>query len=154
VSDVDPAPTVWTSTRLTALAGCSAVQLVTGTLALRYAVERGLAVDIAGIRRRGADVPRDSWFLGTGITAPIAMMAVQAVATGRVLRYANRAAARTLGVLGAVMVVGYVGERETRSALTPGRWDRRVSPLTGAGLALAVLMAALGLSRFPPDRYR
>lgn len=85
MSDVDPAPTVWTSTRLTALAGCSAVQLVTGTLALRYAVERGLAVDIAGIRRRGAEVPSDSWFLGTGITAPIAMMAVQAVAIGRVL---------------------------------------------------------------------
>lgn len=138
---------------MTALAGCSALQLVTGTLALRYAVERGLAVDIAGIRRRGADVPRDSWFLGTGITPPILMMAVQAVATGCVLGHTNRAAARTLGVLGAVMVVGYVGERETRSALTPGRWDPRVAPLTAAGLALAVPMAALGLSRFPSDRH-
>ena len=40
------------------LVACSAAQMVTSTVALRYAVEQGLAVDLpyVGIRRRGDDV--------------------------------------------------------------------------------------------------
>jgi hypothetical protein len=132
-------------TRRLVLAGTSVLQLASATCALHYAVERGLAVHAVGIHRRGHDVPRDSWLLGTGITPPLVMMAVQAVASTVVARRPSRVAVHTLGVLGALMVVGYAVERETRTALLPARWDSRVTPLTVAGVALAVPMARLGL---------
>ena len=127
------------------LAGVAALQLATAAAALRYAVERELAVDTPVLRRSGVDVARDSWFLGTGITPPLLMMGVQAWAAGRVVRRPSRVAARTLGLLGGVMLVGYAAEHETRTALAPPSWDARVTPLTAAGLLLAVPMLALGL---------
>jgi hypothetical protein len=123
----------------------AALQLTTAFVALRYAVERELAVDTPVLHREGRDVARDSWFLGTGITPPLMMMAAQACAVATVAVRPSRVAARTLGILGSVMVIGYVAEQETRRALTPARWDSRVTPLTAIGLGLAVPMAAWGL---------
>ena len=136
-------------TRRLLLAGASVLQLASATCALHYAVERGIAVHAAGLHRRGRDVPKDSWFLGTGITPPIAMMTVQAVATTVLARRPSNAAALTLGMLGATMVCGYAIEAEARAALTPRNWDARVTPLTAAGIALALPMVGLGLRRRP-----
>lgn len=130
-------------TRRCTLAFAAGLHLATATVALRYAVERDLAMDAFGVRRRGQDVPRDAWFLGTGITPPLVMMAVQAAASAVVVRRPSVRAARTLGVIGTVMATGYVAERQTRIALT--RWDSPVTPLTAAGLALTVPLIALGL---------
>jgi ABC-type phosphate transport system permease subunit len=127
------------------LAFVSGMHVVTTTLALRYAVERGLAVDAAGVHRAPENVPRDAYFLGTGVTPPLVFTGVQAIAATVVLCRPSSVAARTLGILGAVMLVGYAVERETRRALRPGHWDSRVTPLTAAGAALAVPMAVLGL---------
>ena len=131
-------------TRHCTLAFVAGLHLATAAVALRYAVERDLAMDAFGVHRRGQDVPRDAWFLGTGITPPLVMMAVQAAASTVVVRRPSVGAARTLGVIGAVMATGYVAERQTRVALT--RWDSRVTPLTAAGLALTVPLIGLGLS--------
>ena len=133
------------------LAFVSGLQVVTATIALRYAVERDLAIDAVGIRRKGSDVPRDAIFLGTGITPPLVFTGVQAVAAAVVLCRPSRTAARTLGVLGAVMLFGYAVERETHRALVPSQWDSRVTPLTAAGAALTVPMAVLGLGTQHPS---
>lgn len=131
------------------LAFVSGSHVVTATIALRYAVERDLAIDAVGIRRRASDVPKDALFLGTGVTPPLLFTAITSIAATVLLCRPSRAAARTLGVLGAVMLVGYAAERETRRALRPGRWDSRVTPLTAAGATLALAMAGLGLSILP-----
>jgi hypothetical protein len=132
------------------LAFVSGLHVVTAVAALDYAVERGLAMDAVGIRRSADDMPLDAYLLGTGVTPPIVFMGVQAVAATVVLCRPSPVAARTLGVLGAVMIVGYAIERETRRALHPQNWDSRVTPLTGAGAALAVSMAVLGLRTASP----
>jgi len=134
------------------LAFVSGLQVVTATIALRYAVERELAIDAVGIRRNAADVPRDAYFLGTGVTPPLLFTGVQAVAAAVLLCRPSRTAARTLGVLGAVMFLGYAAERESRRALVPHRWDSRVTPLTAMGAALTVPMAVLGLGSTPTRR--
>ena len=139
------------------LAFISGLHVVTAVVALDYAVERGLAMDAVGIRRSADDIPRDAYLLGTGVTPPVIFIGVQALAATVVLCRPSRVATRTLGVLGAVMVVGYAIERETRRALHPGHWDSRVTPLTGSGAALALSMAVLGLRTAPPatlDRSR
>lgn len=140
------------------LAFVSGMHVVAAILALPYAVDRGLAMDAAGIRRSPGDVPRDAYFLGTGITPPLVFTGIEAVTASVVLCRPSRAAARTLGVLGAVMIVGYAVERETRRALRPAHWDSRVTPLTAAGVALALPMAVLGLYGVPkyqlPDTRR
>ena len=127
------------------LAFVSGLHVVTAVIALRYAVERDLAIDAVGIRRKASDVPRDAIFLGTGITPPLVFTGAQAVAATVVLCRPSRTAAGTLGVLGAVMMLGYAVERETHRALVPRRWDSRVTPLTAVGAALTVPMAVLGL---------
>jgi hypothetical protein len=136
-------------TRRCTLAFVSGLHLVTSTVALRYAVERDLAIDAVGIRRKASDVPRDAYFLGTGITPPLALMGLQAVTAAVVLRRPSRAATRTLGALGVVMLLGYAMERESRLALAPSRWDSRVTPLTAAGAALTLPMVVLGLGGVP-----
>jgi hypothetical protein len=130
-----------------ALVACSAAQMVTSTVALRYAVEQGLAVDLpyAGIRRRGDDVPRDSWYLGTGVSQPLLLMAVQLTATSCLLRRPSTPAALALTGIGAVMLNGYLTGGPSRRALAPQGWSREVTPLTGVGLALSAGMTAFGI---------
>jgi hypothetical protein len=138
----------------TGLVACSAAQMVASTIALRYAVEQGLAVDLpyAGIRRRGDDVPRDSWYLGTGVSQPLLLMAVQLSATSCLLRRQSTAAALALTGIGAVMLNGYVTGGPSRRALTAQGWSREVTPLTGAGLVLSAGMTAFGISALRRSR--
>jgi len=137
-----------------ALVACSAAQMVTSTVALRYAVEQGLAVDLpyAGITRRGDDVPRDSWYLGTGVSQPLLLMAVQISATSCLVRRSSALAALTLTGIGAVMLNGYVTGGPSRRALGPGNWTRDVTPLTAAGLLLSAGMTAFGVGALRASR--
>ena len=131
-----------------ALIACSALQMVASTVALRYAVEQGLAVDLpyARIHRRGDDVPRDSWYVGTGVSQPLLLMAVQLAATSCLVRRQSALAALTLTGIGAVMLNGYLTGGPSRRALVPGGWSREVTPVTGAGLVLSAGMTAFGFS--------
>lgn len=84
---------------------------------------------------------RSSVVLGTGQSAPMAMMALQAWATLRVARAEDPRAERVLRTLRAVMVGGYLVERA--SPLWPGHRDAVATPVFVAGLAAAVAMVVL-----------
>jgi hypothetical protein len=132
----------------------SAVQLAAGVVGNVVAVREGRAFDIALLGWRGDPdrVSMDSWLLGTGWSAPVAMLAAQGVATARLAKGPSTTATRCLGVLGAAMTAGYLVEREFRTAVTPQGWRRTVSPVCASGFGLAFVMAVLGLRRTPPPR--
>ena len=129
------------------LVAVSLVQLCAGLAGQTIALRRRIAFDIALLGWRGSahHVGRDSWLLGTGVSAPGVMLATQAVATVHLARYESPAAARTLGVLGAMMTAGYPVERAVRTALRPGGIDPVLAPVIVIGTGLGVAMAALGL---------
>jgi hypothetical protein len=129
------------------LVTASAAQLVAGVAGRRVAVREGRSFDIALIGWRGQRerIARDSWLLGTGLSAPVIMLAIQAAATARLIRSPSRAATRTLGLLGAAMSCGYLIEKEFRTAMSPTRLDPVTTPVATAGFGLAVVMAVTGL---------
>lgn len=131
-----------------ALVTVSALQLAAGVAGQVIAVRDGRAFDIALIRWRGrADqVARDSWLLGTGLSAPVAMLTAQAVLTTRLALRPSRRATVGLGLLGATMSGGYLVEREVRDALRPRGWNRRTTPVVATGSALAFTMAVMAVS--------
>lgn len=130
------------------LVAISAAQLVAGIAGQLLARRRGLAFDIAVIGWKGRPdrVAGDSWLLGTGLSAPVTMLAAQAAATAHFAATGSQNSARALGLLGAAMVGGYLVEQEFRTAMTPATWDGAVTPVAAAGFALAVAMGRLGLS--------
>jgi hypothetical protein len=126
-----------------ALAAVSAAQLLSGVAGLGLAARRRTPSDPLGVH---LNVPRDhivrnSVVLGTGQSAPLVMMALQAWATARLTRAADPRAVRVLRVLGAVMVFGYLVERG--SPLWRGHRDPVGTPVFLVGLAGAVGMLTL-----------
>jgi predicted membrane protein len=81
--------------------------------------------------------------MGTPFSAPGAMIGAQLAATAVLHGRPSRTAARTVGVLGSAMVVGYLGERVVQQRLVD--WDAVETPIAMAGLGGAVVMAWLGL---------
>jgi hypothetical protein len=135
--------------RRRALVVVSGAQLVAGIAGQVLAVRRRLAFDIALISWRGRTdrVRHDTWLLGTGLSAPVTMLATQAGATLRLALRPDPLAERLLGVLGSAMVGGYLVEQEFRTAMRPRGWDRAVTPVGVAGAGLAAVMAGLGVIR-------
>ena len=73
------------------------------------------------------------------------MLILQGVATAGLLsRRRRRAAAKTVGILGAVMCGGYPAQRSIRRAWQGNSLDRSIMPLTAAATGLAAVMAELG----------
>jgi hypothetical protein len=122
-------------------------QLVFNLLGLKKGYAEGISPDIPGSPVRSPDeVRRRHWLEGTALSAPTVMLVAQATAS-LLLLVAPRPpvwAARVLGVLGAVMSVGYPLERVWRESLVEP--DRGTTPLTAGGFALALKMAILGWS--------
>jgi len=129
------------------LAGVSALQLGCGLTGQVLALSRRHPYDLPLLHGRPEAVARDSVLMGTALSAPAVMMAAQVLAVGRLRRNGDPRAARLLGVLGLLMVGGYLGERLDRHRLSPAGWDPVESPLVGAGVGLAAAMALLGLRR-------
>jgi hypothetical protein len=140
--------------RRQALVRVAAIQLMAGVAGNLLAIHRQMAFDIALLGWRGGreHVLRDSWLLGTGVSAPVTMLTAQAAATTRLAHGHSPAATATLGTLGALMVGGYLVERETRSALTPRTWDPVATPLAAAGLGLAAAMTVMAYRQLHPAR--
>ena len=123
------------------------VQLVFGVLGFRKAYREGRPADLPGVNVKSVDEMRARhWIDGTSLSAPTVMLAVQGAASIALL-VAPRPpvlAARIMGVLGAMMSIGYPIEKVWRESLvTP---DREVTPLTVGGSLLALKMAILGWS--------
>jgi hypothetical protein len=131
-----------------ALAAVAAAQLTVGVAGQVVALQRRLPYDLKmpPMAGRPENVARDSWLLGTALSAPIVMLVTQAVATTRLVRHEDRRATRTLATLGTVMISGYLGERVVRQRLRPGQFDAVETSVAVAGLGLATAMAVLGWS--------
>lgn len=133
------------------LVAVSAAQLAAGIAGQLVALRERRSFDIALLGWRGQPerVARDSWLLGTGLSAPVAMFSIQAAATLRLGAGPSHAATRILGWLGATMACGYLIEREFRSAVSPAGWNPTTTPVAAAGFTLALAMAASGLRGEP-----
>ncbi len=129
------------------LAGISAAQLGAGLIGMAVAIRRRHSYAFLMLRGDPDRVARDAFGMGTALSAPGVMLFTQAAAAGLSLRTRTAWAERVLGVLGAGMVMGYLGEDLVRRRLHPSGRDRVESPLAAVGLALASVMAVLGLGR-------
>jgi hypothetical protein len=129
------------------LVAVSVGQLVAGLAGQVVAVRERRAFDVAILRWRGSPdrVGRDTWLLGTGLSAPVFMLAVQSAATAVLATRHNLGAQRVLGALGAAMMAGYLVEHEFRSVLTPAGLSPTATPVAVTGFGLAAAMAVLGL---------
>jgi hypothetical protein len=128
----------------------SGAQLAAGIAGQVVAIREGRSFDIAPLGWHGQPerMARDSWLLGTGLSAPVVMLSIQAAATVRLGAGPSHNASRILRSLGAVMACGYLIENEFRGALSPARWNPTTTPIAAAGFSLALAMAASG----QPDR--
>lgn len=129
------------------LVAVSALQLAAGISGQLVALRERRPFDVVLVGWRGqADrVARDSWLLGTGLSAPVAMLATQAAATAVLATRPSRTAQRVLGTLGATMTCGYLIEREFRAAVFPSGWNTTTTPIATAGVTVAIAMAVSGL---------
>jgi hypothetical protein len=130
-----------------ALAVVSGAQLGTGIAGTALAIKRRHPYDFLFLHGNRRAVARDSLFMGTAISAPAPMLVTQALATAELGRGSSERAVAALGVLGAMMVPGYLGEALTRKGLMKGAWDTaelRVA-LAGTGLAAGMVALAAGL---------
>jgi hypothetical protein len=126
------------------LVGVSLAQLACGLTGMSVAIRRGHAYDVGFLKGTPERVARDSIFSGTALSAPVTMLATQAVLTTVVATRGSARAAAGLQVLGALMVSGYLAERLVRHRLGRRGWATFESPLLAAGLGLAVAMCLLG----------
>ena len=126
------------------LVAVSAAQLATGLAGLGVALRRRRNFDVGFMRGSPDHVGRDALWGGTAYSAPVYMLAAQAWATASLRRGPHDGARRMLGLLGAVMVPGYLMERSDREHLRPGGLDPVETPLALSALALAATMAVLG----------
>ena len=136
------------------LSAVSTVQLATGIAGMTLALKRRHAYHLPLLHGRPDKVPRDSLLLGTALSAPVAMLTLQGVATARLLGRSSRSERPMLGCLGATMVVGYFAEALVRERLRRSGWDRVESPLVIAAASSAAGMAVLGLTSQRSDSHR
>ena len=125
----------------------SAVQLAMGLVGLRKALRDGTEYDLGFTRGSPETMKRDLWFMGTNLSAPAWMLLAQALATVLLMTRHRSRAAKAVGILGALMSLGYPAEKSVRQA-----WrhpNRSITALTGVAELLAVSMAWLGLRRQP-----
>ena len=126
------------------LAAVSAAQLAVGVAGQLVALRRRRNYDVGFMKGRAERVGRDSLWAGTAYSAPSYMLAAQAWATSRLRRGPDDGARRLLGMLGVLMVPGYLMERYGRAHLRPGGLDPVETPVVLAGLGLAAAMGVLG----------
>lgn len=129
------------------LAVVSALQLAVGLVGLRTALRRRHAYEFLWLRGSPEHMARDALTMGTALSAPGPMLAAQGGAVVALARRPEARAQRVLGVLGAAMVVGYLGERLVRMRLTAAGWQPFESTVALAGVSLSAAMAGLGLRR-------
>ena len=123
----------------------SAVQLAMGLVGLRKALRDGTEYDLGFTRGSPETMKRDLWFMGTNLSAPASMLLAQALATVLLMTRHRSRAAKAVGILGALMSLGYPAEKSVRQA-----WrhpNRSTTALTGVAELLAASMAWLGLRR-------
>ena len=127
------------------LAAVSAAQLAAGVAGMVVALRRRHPYDVFWMHGQAEQIPRDTLFRGTALSAPVSNLVLQAALTAVVAVRPSRRAQQALGALGALWVAGYLGERLVRQRLGRSGWERLESPLLVIAIGLAAAMAALGL---------
>jgi hypothetical protein len=127
-----------------ALVAVSTAQLAAAVAGQLVALRRRRNYDVGFMRGSPEHVGRDSFWAGTAYSAPSYMLAAQAWAIARLRRGPDDGARRLLGMLGVVMVPGYLMERYGRAHLRPGGLDPIETPILLAGVGLAAAMGVLG----------
>lgn len=125
------------------LVAVSAAQLTAGVAGLCVALRRGRHYDLPLLHGSPAHVVRDAAWMGTAYSAPAPMLAAQLWATARLAAGPDERGRRVLGLLGALMVPGYLVERFVRAHLRHSGWDPVETPVAAAGLGLAAAMVVL-----------
>jgi hypothetical protein len=126
------------------LVAVSAAQLAVGVAGAVVAVTRRRNYDLGFLRGRPEHIARDAVLMGTAYSAPVPMLVAQLWATRQLHRGPDDGARRMLGMLGALMVPGYLMERYGRAHLRRGGWDSVETPVVVVGVGLAAAMAVLG----------
>ncbi|TQN40975.1 hypothetical protein FHU33_0327 [Blastococcus colisei] len=126
------------------LVRASALQLAAGLAGQLVALRRQRAFDIPFLQGDADHVARDSWWIGTALSAPSYMLAAQTWAVIRLAGGPDDRARRVLRLLAAGMVPGVLLERRTRGLLRPRGFDPVETPIVIAVLAGAVAMLVLG----------
>jgi hypothetical protein len=125
----------------------SAAQLGMGLVGLRKALRDRTKYDLGFTRGSPETMKRDLWIIGTNLSAPAWMLLGQTLATTLLMTRHRSRATKTLGILGALMSLGYPAEKSVRQA-----WrhpNRSTTALTAVAELLAMSMAWLGLRRQP-----
>ena len=126
------------------LVAVARAQLVAQLAGLAVALRRKRYYDVGFMRGSPESIVRDAVWSGTAYSAPAYMLAIQAWATTRLATGPADGARRMLGMLGVVMVPGYLAERDGRRHLRPGGFDPVETPVVAVSLGLAAAMAVLG----------
>ena len=123
------------------------VQLLLGVAGLKKALREGRVADVPFAEKRSKkQIEQRHWTDGTALSAPTPMLVIQGIAS-IVLILGRRPPvffARLIGVLGAIMAIGYPLEKVWRESLVEP--DKQLTPLTLGGFLLALKMAILGWS--------
>ena len=125
----------------------SFVQLLLGVAGLKKALREGRVADVPFAEKRSRkQLEQRHWTDGTALSAPTPMLVIQGIASIILIVHPRppRFFARLLGVLGAIMTIGYPLEKGWRESLVEP--DRELTPLTLGGFLLALKMAILGWS--------
>ena len=125
----------------------STLQLGIGLVGLRKALRDRTEYDLGFTRGTPETMKRDPWIIATNLSAPGWMLLAQTLATVLLMTRHRSRAAKTLGILGVMMSLGYPAEKSVRQA-----WrhpNRSTTALTGVAELLAASMAWLGLRRQP-----
>jgi hypothetical protein len=133
------------------LVGLATAQLALGLVGLGHALRHRSSYDIGIMHGSPELIGREQWVTGTSLSAPGVMLVAQGAAVALLATREEQRAARTLGLLGLIMSLGYPGEKSVRRA-----WrhpDRFAAPLTAAATALSVAMAVLGLAPAVAHRF-
>ena len=138
-------------TRRRLLVVISSAQLIAGVSGWTVAVRRRRNWDVRQpwapwgfLHGAPEHVGRDALWSGTAYSAPAFMLAAQLEAIRRLAAGPDDGARRLLGMSGALMTPGYLGEKFVRAHLRPGGWDPVETPLAVVSIALAAAMAVLG----------
>ena len=125
----------------------SFVQLLLGVAGLKKALREGRVADVPFAEKRSKkELQQRHWTDGTALSAPTPMLILQGIASIVLIVHPRppKVFARLLGVLGAIMTIGYPVEKVWRDSLVEP--DGKLTPLTLGGFLLALKMAVLGWS--------
>jgi hypothetical protein len=124
-----------------ALLAVATAQLACGLAGLVVAFRRRYPYEFLWLRGRPEQLSRDWVTMGTALSAPAPMLVAQAALIAVLRKGPSRRATQGLQLLGATMVIGYLGERHVRHRLSRAGWHPSESLLAAFGIAFAAAMA-------------